>query len=375
MKRIDFTPNKDTLAMASRRRVALRTHQIVDRLPLFFGIDVGEVAPGLAMDEQAEHPEKAAELQAIYAKARLDAFPEGDSIPSLNTAFLGEGLIPSMFGAEQVPNEKNPPYTRGRVIQDLERDLHKMPERIYPEHDGWGPRLKRAVDAWMDITQGDLPVSNCDVQSPYGLATKLMPNEDLMLACYDAPELVHELMARVTQATIDTVAAMRRWAGDALQLNPDDPIPGGGTIIYDDYASVVSPKLHGEFCLPYNKRLFEAHGKGHLHTCGPYFEGYIDAMLRCEPATLDISAMRGLTRTKADVKRLREITWKHGITLVGGLATNDVSVCLGSTWVEPDEEFIRYMARGNMLMFCDGGSREKGLRRIALLEDIAREGA
>ena len=63
-----------------------------------------------------------------------------------------------------------------------------------------------------------------------GIATKLIGNEDLMLAMYDTPDFVHQLMDIVTNAIADTIKAMERWAGDPnlIVKNDRDPMPGGG---------------------------------------------------------------------------------------------------------------------------------------------------
>ncbi|MFH0796051.1 MAG: uroporphyrinogen decarboxylase family protein [Candidatus Omnitrophota bacterium] len=52
-----------------------------------------------------------------------------------------------------------------------------------------------------------------DWQSPHGVACMLMSNENLMMAMYDTPELVHELFRRVTQAIIDLVRAAQNCIG------------------------------------------------------------------------------------------------------------------------------------------------------------------
>jgi hypothetical protein len=291
---------------------------------------------------------------------QAQTFPDCDWMPIYHLFHLGEGLIPSMFGAVQKVDAKVPPVTEGRVLGAIE-DFLRLPERIDPEHDGWGPLLRANVLKFLDATHGQVPVGVADHQSPYGCATKLLGNEALMLAMYDEPDLVTLFLDRMLQATIDTVEAVKRWAGpERVCPNTSHPVPGEGSIIlWDDYISVITPRLHMEFCVPQNKKLFARYGRGHLHTCGPYFPGYLDACLACEPATMDISAMRGMARSRADLLEFRRRTAQAGVRLRGGIAANAVHQNDAKAWEPWDEAFLRQMAEGGLFL-SDGGDAERG---------------
>ena len=356
--RINYS--KEALSEAKARRIAWREGRKSDRIPTSFMLSG---APNLySIRECVEDADKAVEQAAKMIAHQLENFPEGDALPLFNLSHLGEGLIPSMFGAEQYVVEHNPPYTNGRVIMDLERDLPRLARAIDPERDGWGPRAREATEKFLDATGGDFPVSNVDIQSPYGVATKIVDNEALMIAMYDAPELVHELFAIVTQAIIDTTRAMSRWAGDSLAMNVQDPLPGGGITIYDDYISVITPALSMELCYPYNMRIFEEFGNGHLHTCGPYFEGYIDAVLKHHPVSIDISCMRGLlTKSRADMLALKRACTALGVRVCGSLTAHPTSQYDTADHVPYDDRFLTEMGGDGLLLWSEGGDRDYGL--------------
>ena len=325
--------------------------------------------------ETAENPDKAVEGQIAAMNWQSETFPDSDWMPIFHLFHLGEGVVASMFGAIQKIDEFCPPFTKGRLLKRIE-DVATLKERIDPDHDGWGPILKDNVLKFADATHGEVPVGVADHQSPYGCATKLLGNEALMLAMYDEPELVRRFLDLMVAATIDSVEAVKRWVGaDLVCPNTSHPIPGEGDIIvWDDYVSVLTPALHSEFCAPANKQLFDRYGRGHLHTCGPYFPGYIDACLACGPATMDISAMRGMARSRGDLLEFRRLTAQAGVRLRGGLGANPVHQNDASAAQPWDEAFLRSMARDG-LFFSDGGDADRGREVAALCRSIPQEAA
>jgi len=361
--RINYS--KDCYEAAKARRIAWREGRKSDRIPTLFHINGAPSSYNTR--ECIEDADKAVEATVLSIAYQLEHFPEGDALPMFNLAYLGEGLIPSMFGAEQYIVDHCPPFTKGRVIMDLERDLPRLQRRIDPERDGWGPRAREATEKFIDATGGAFPVSNVDIQSPYGVATKIVDNEALMLAMYDAPELVHEILSITTQAIIDTTYAMQKWAGDALAMNVVDPLPGGGITIYDDYISVITPRLSMEFCHPYNMRIFEEFGNGHLHTCGPYFEGFIDAVLKHSPVSVDMSCMRDpLTKTRADMRRFKRICDEHGVLINGSLGTYPTGQYDQTNQIPYDEAFLAEMGGDGRLLWSEYGPLEEGRKCLEM---------
>lgn len=350
---------------AARERLrALSTGRPLDRVPLLFIPDGGPATPThdiLALDDAAAYNHMVSAMNHVLA-----SFPEGDYLPHFTNTELGQGIVPSLFGLEVVVEAKQAPYNTARLAMDLEADLAKIPERIDPERDGWGPRLKKRIQFFLEASDGKIPVAVADHQSPYGVATKLVGNEALMYAMFDAPELVHELMRRTTLAISDLLHAMQRWVGDPsrLVLNTSMPIPEGGLILWDDYISVISPAQHREFCLPYNLQLYREFGFGHLHTCGPVFPTYVDALLAHEGIkSIDISTYLGQTsHTREELLDLRERTRARGISLRGGLSTTPVVNFHGDA-TPPDAALVAQMARGGLVIH-GWGPRQKGLELL-----------
>ena len=354
--------DKDRVEEAKQIRLALREGLPMGRVPFEF---LPEMPPyKYTMGERVKDMEKELEYQVDFMNFRFREFPDSDYIPYFTTVHLGQGMIPSMFGAKQVIVEHNQPFIEGRVMESLENDLAKLPKRINPDTDGWGPILRKTVETFLDAADGEIPVCVCDHQSPYGIATKLIGNENLMMAMYDTPELVHDLMDIVTNAISDTIRAMERWAGnpDLIVKNDCDPMPGGGLILWDDYISVISPKLHEEFCLPYNSRLYREFGRGHLHTCGPNFPRYIDAVLKNDPVSIDAIFLRGTARTREDLLEMKRITREKGIILRGSLITYENHFLDSNEAILPDADLFDAMADGGGFYWYEWGKKETGVQ-------------
>ena len=90
----------------------------------------------------------------------------------------------------------------------------------------------------------------------------LMSEEELILECIDHPGWVHSLLAALLEKKL-------RFIEESLVGARFDLIETGGGAGSD---TVISPALHREFCLPYDRQIHDAlHAAGHrstYHTCG-----------------------------------------------------------------------------------------------------------
>jgi uroporphyrinogen-III decarboxylase len=97
---------------------------------------------------------------------------------------------------------------------------------------------------------------------PWQHATCLYGVEPLILATYDDPSWVHEMLESLTEKKL-------RFIEESLDGADFDLIEMGGGAAS---SSVISPKIFKEFCLPYDQQLHEAlHQVGQklvYHTCG-----------------------------------------------------------------------------------------------------------
>ena len=303
---------------------------------------------------------------------QFDTFPDCDYLPAMGLTHLGQGILACMYGSEQVIVDDNPPFTGRKAFSDLTSAL-AISNDFEPERTEWGRILKEQVEMFIDATDGCIPVSMPDYQSPFGTASKLLSAEDLMMGMYEEPELLHKLLDAVTDGIIKLIEAMERWAGmDLIAHNQSNATVGGcGVIIWDDYISVLNPDLHKEFCVPYNRRLFDRFGYGHLHTCGPYFPSYIEACLACSPRSFDFSIMRGMTKRKDDMLLMLDIAKKNDILLIGNLQSSDAHV-FENKWHDEGEDFLELFINSGHFMPMVFGTYEEGMKLKESISAIDR---
>jgi len=100
-----------------------------------------------------------------------------------------------------------------------------------------------------------------DQAGPWQHACCLMDINDLILKCFDQPDWVHELLDVLLAKKLRFVESMKGAKFDLVET-------GGGSAS----STVISPKLHEEFCLPYDRQIHDAlHAQSFLvtyHTCG-----------------------------------------------------------------------------------------------------------
>jgi len=89
----------------------------------------------------------------------------------------------------------------------------------------------------------------------------LMDVNDLIMACFEKPDWVHAFLEVLAEKKLEFVASMKGAKFDLIET-------GGGAAS----STLISPEIHREFCLPYDRRVHDAlHNLGFLvvyHTCG-----------------------------------------------------------------------------------------------------------
>ncbi len=95
-------------------------------------------------------------------------------------------------------------------------------------------------------------------------AACLFDINELILATFDKPEWVHEFLQILLDKKMQFIESMKGAKFDLIET-------GGGS----SSSTLVSPKLHEEFCLPYDRKMHDAlHDLGFkisYHTCGGTF--------------------------------------------------------------------------------------------------------
>lgn len=194
---------------------------------------------------------------------------DDDFVPYLMPWF-GTVVAASAFGCqiEFYPKQDpaaNPRYYPVKTPEDIRR--LQVPD---PQKAGLMPKVLEFL-RYMKANSF-LPVGITDFQGPLTTANQLMGYDQLIYLMYDYPNVMHELMDKVTETLIQWVKLQKQVIGEPLNsCISDQQVYLGkqaGVWFSDDDAVLMSDKLYREFVVPYNSRILTEFGGGVIHYCG-----------------------------------------------------------------------------------------------------------
>jgi hypothetical protein len=194
---------------------------------------------------------------------------DDDFVPYLMPWF-GTVVVASALGCRVEYRSKQDPAVDPRHYPvQTAADVRKL-QTPNPERDGLMPK----VLAFLRYMKQNsfLPVGITDFQGPLTTANQLMGYDKLIYLMYDAPEVMHELMDKVTETLILWVKRQKEVIGEPLgECISDQQVYVGkhaGVWFSDDDVVLMSPSTYKEFVVPYNSRILKAFGGGCVHYCG-----------------------------------------------------------------------------------------------------------
>ena len=139
----------------------------------------------------------------------------------------------------------------------------------------------------------------------------LMSEEELILEAMDNPDWVHSLLRALLEKKL-------RFVEESLVGAKFDLIETGGGAGSD---TVISPKMHEEFCLPYDQQIHEAlHAAGHkatYHTCGGMMH-ILDLVVRNGMDTSETLSPPGVGGNITEPEKVRAI-FGGKVAMIGGM--------------------------------------------------------
>ena len=255
---------------------AMRFKQ-VPRLPLTLIFPPGEVSL-FPYVEAFQDPEKMLYNELVrtvggtgtYTSVRIK-----DDFPPHIRSNHGVGIIASLFGAECRIINDTMPWVEHLDHEEIKKIVGKGVPELYK---GLGERVVDTHHFYLEKLKVYPKCSRCirvtqpDLQGPFDIA-ELLVGGDIFLGVYDYPELLHELLALITE----TYIAFRKMLEPLLTDSAGDGISylhgclfGGKVLVKDDTGMAnLSEQMYREFSKTYNDRIIEAFGGGSLHYCGP----------------------------------------------------------------------------------------------------------
>ena len=187
------------------------------------------------MDVTVEQLIKDSALQAKGMKLVAERVPSAASVSLMDLSVEAEA-----FGASiHVTADEVPTVVGALITEEEDADALQIPEV------GAG-RTGLCVEAIRKAAQEikDRPVL-AGVIGPYSLAGRLMDVSEIMILCYDEPDMVHTVMEKATAFLISYCNAFREAGAD-------------GVVIAEPLTGLLSPGLAREFSHPYVQKLIAA---------------------------------------------------------------------------------------------------------------------
>ncbi len=200
------------------------------------------------------------ELQAKGMKAVAERTDAAASV-----SFMDLSVEAECFGATVVVSDDEVPTVKGRMINDMDEA-----EALEVPTIGSG-RTQLYIDAIGMATEAiqDRPVL-AGMIGPFSLAARLLDVSEIMMDCYDDPDMVHTVLEKVTAFLIEYAGAYKQAGAN-------------GIVMAEPVAGLLSPLLEEEFSSPYVKRIVDAVQDDHFiviyHNCGDNVPKMLDSIM------------------------------------------------------------------------------------------------
>jgi len=188
--------------------------------------------------------------------------------PTYLEPWYGIGTTASAFGGDYVW-----PAGEAPVVRSLYKSIQEVPELV-PGDFGRAPIMVHTlemIEYFLEQTQGRVPISWSDVQSPLNVAMELVDTGGFLMGLYEAPERVEEILASLSEVVITFTRKQSALIGDAL-ARPGHGFAssraGTGIGMSDDMMVMLSPKMYERFCAENNARIGAEFGGVVIHSCG-----------------------------------------------------------------------------------------------------------
>ncbi|MBR6793478.1 MAG: uroporphyrinogen decarboxylase family protein [Clostridia bacterium] len=199
------------------------------------------------------------ELQAEGMKKVAEAVDAAAAVSLMDLSVEAE-----CFGAAVRFSEEEVPTVTGRLVHDEdEANALEVPQVGAARSGLYVDSIRKACRR---IT--DRPVF-AGMIGPFSLAARLLDVSEIMMDCYDEPDMVHTVMEKCTAFLIEYAKAYREAGANGIMMA--EPVAG-----------LLSPSLEEEFAAPYVKKIIDAVQDEEFiviyHNCGDNIAAMTDSI-------------------------------------------------------------------------------------------------
>ena len=195
--------------------------------------------------------------------------------------WFGVGVFANAFGAKYIWTENESPQTHyiAHSIDDIEK--YDIPDiDIAPIMN----LVMDTIDYFLNETNGKIPISCTDTQSPVDNATLICETSVFFMAMYENPEATHRFLDKITKTMVAFSKKQIQLLGETW-ARPGHIMASArgakGFSVSDDNIVMLSPEHYSEFAVPYNEVLAREFGGIAIHSCGDYRK-QLSALIKTE---------------------------------------------------------------------------------------------
>ena len=188
----------------------------------------------------------------LQANGMLSVAEKTDAAAAVS--FMDLSVEAECFGATVVVSDDEVPTVKGRIVNDEdEAEALSVPSVGSGRTAIYIDAIKKAGEM---IT--DRPIL-AGMIGPFSLAARLLDVTEIMMDCYDEPDMVHTVLKKCTAFLIEYAKAYKAAGADGIMMA--EPVSG-----------LLSPSLEEEFSSPYVKEIVDAVQDDNFiviyHNCG-----------------------------------------------------------------------------------------------------------
>lgn len=182
-----------------------------------------------------------------------------------SVSFMDLSVEAECFGAEVCVFDDEVPTVKGRLVNDMDE---AQALQVPPIGSG---RTQLYIDAIKNASEmiTDRPVL-AGIIGPFSLAARLLDVSEIMIDCYDDPDMVHLVLEKVTEFLIEYAKAFKAAGAN-------------GVVMAEPVSGLLSPSLEEEFSGPYVKQVIDAVQDDDFiliyHNCGDNTPRMVDSFL------------------------------------------------------------------------------------------------
>jgi len=362
-----------------RRMRTVYAFETPDRLPFSYGVFEGRTdmtdkyaiaafAANIYKNWKQQETEEDFKLELNHRvnniNKQYELFPYGDHDPGLDVNNFQEVLLLCLGTTYRILDDGTleVDWAQNPMIHNVEKDGDKLVMGNY-RNEGLVARLLAKMRYFAEHTDHKIPLRTFDMQAPLGMLMKLMDTDQFFMEFYDNPQTMKELLFKLADCIIDLLHAQEEAAGKG-NLRGGLTVPEAPITLADDLVSVLTPELYIDYVAESNTRVFKAFGgSGTVHTCGPIWGKYLDAVLSVEGCINmnDIFIRADKSRTAADMLEIKK-------RMAGKMVYNTL---LPLDIENFTVDFVKRLMDGGGVYLTDFGPKEVGLRLMDIIDRAA----